>query len=94
MAVWIETLKKWEDMDLQKVCPGHGRVVDEAYLTATRTYFEELVTILKKLKSNGASVREAVVHPDLPEGYWPKDLEKPAWFDPSVAGLYRSLEVN
>jgi glyoxylase-like metal-dependent hydrolase (beta-lactamase superfamily II) len=94
MPVWIKTLRQWEGMDLQKICPGHGRVVDKAYVTAVRGYYEDLVTTLEKLKSEGVPVREAVSHPDLPAGYWPEGMEKPVWFDPAVAGLYRSLEVD
>jgi glyoxylase-like metal-dependent hydrolase (beta-lactamase superfamily II) len=94
MPVWIETLKQWEGMDLGKFCPGHGTVVDKPYVTATREYFEQLVAALTKLKSEKVPIREAVSHPDLPKGYWPADLEKPGWFEPAVAGLYRSIEVN
>jgi len=94
MTVWIETLEQWEGMDLKKICPGHGRVVDKTYITAVREYYEALVAALRKLKSEGVPVREAVCHPDLPAGYWPEGLEKPGWFAPAVAGLYRSLEVD
>lgn len=91
MTVWIETLEHWEGMDLQNICPGHGRVVGAAYVTAVREYYQKLVAVLEKLKSEDVPVQEAVSHPDLPEGYWPEDLEKPGWFEPAVAGLYRSL---
>lgn len=94
MAVWIETLVQWEGMDLKKVCPGHGRAVEKDYVTTMREYYEALVAALEKLKAEGVPIREAVVHPSLPKGYWPESLEKPGWFDPSVAGLYRSLEIN
>jgi len=94
MTVWIETLEQWEAMDLRAFCPGHGRIVDEAYVTAVREYFEELVAALRKLKSDDVPIREAVVHSDLPRGDWPEGLDKPGWFDPAVAGLYRSLEVD
>lgn len=94
IKVWIETLERWEGMDVQQVCPGHGRVVGENYITVVREYYERLVAALTKLKSEGVPVREAVSHPDLPAGYWPEGLEKPGWFDPAVAGLYRSLDVD
>ena len=42
----------------------------------------------------GIPVQEGVSHPDLPTGYRPDGLEKPVWFDPAVAGLYRSLDVD
>jgi len=94
MNVWIETLRRWEGLNLRKVCPGHGRVVDGHYVTAVREYYEELVATLKKLKSQGIPVQEAVAHPDLPAGYWPPGLEKPGWFDPAVAALYGSLTAD
>jgi glyoxylase-like metal-dependent hydrolase (beta-lactamase superfamily II) len=94
MNVWIATLEGWEAMDLRSVCPGHGRVVDEAYVTAMREYYQALVAALHKLKSEGVPIREAVSHPSLPAGYWPEGLAKPGWFDPAVAGLYRSLPVD
>jgi glyoxylase-like metal-dependent hydrolase (beta-lactamase superfamily II) len=94
MAVWIATLKQWEAMNLQSFCPGHGRAVDKAYVTEVRVYFEKLVATLRRLKSEGVPLQEAVNHPDLPAGYWPNELEKPGWFDPAVAQLYRSLEID
>lgn len=94
MSVWIEALKQWESLNLKKICPGHGSVVDKNYVTAVRVYFEALVAALSKLKAAGIPVQEAVVHADLPKGYWPEDVEKPGWFDPAVAGLYRALEVD
>jgi glyoxylase-like metal-dependent hydrolase (beta-lactamase superfamily II) len=94
MTVWIETLKQWEKMDLNTICPGHGRIVDKTYVMMVRKYYEDLVAALTKLKSDGVPVQEAVSHPNLPQGYWPDGLDKPGWFDPAVAALYRSLEVD
>lgn len=94
MTAWIAALEQWENMDIEKVCPGHGRVVDKQYVTGVREYFKNLVAALKKLKAEGIPVREAVASPDLPAGYWPDGLEKPGWFDPAVAGLYRTLPVE
>jgi hypothetical protein len=68
--------------------------VDKAYVTEVRVYFEKLVATLRRLKSEGVPLQEAVNHPDLPAGYWPNELEKPGWFDPAVAQLYRSLEID
>ena len=92
MPLWIEILKKWESMNIKSVCPGHGRFVETEYITATREYFENLLQVFKQLKTEGLDVREAVVHADLPQGYWPKDAEEPGWWKPSVAYIYQSLK--
>lgn len=92
MTTWIETLKSCEGLAIKHCLPGHGRNVDADYLTSTRVYFEDLVASLKQLKSKGVSMQEAVVHSDLPKGYWPSDRDKPVWWDRSVAGLFQSIQ--
>ena len=94
MMDWIETLKQWENMDLQRFCPGHGRVVDKSYVVGVRKYYEQLVAVLENLKARGVPVREAVSHSELPVGYWSEDLDKPGWFDPAIANLYQSLDTD
>jgi cyclase len=92
MNAWIETLKKWEEMDIEKFCPGHGGVVDKAYLTSTRIYFEQLLAAINKLKADGIPVEQAVNHPSLPKGYWPEEIKKPGWFESSIALLYQQAK--
>jgi len=66
--------------------------VDRAYIASVRTYFEELVAALAKLKAGGVSVEEAVGHPTLPRGYWGDEAQEPPAFRYSVARLYASIE--
>jgi glyoxylase-like metal-dependent hydrolase (beta-lactamase superfamily II) len=93
MDTWIQTLKGWETFKEITICPGHGRPVDRAYLTSVRVYFEDLVSALGKLRAGRVPAEEVVVHETLPKGYWGTDHEQPAWWLPSVAGLYRSIEA-
>lgn len=91
LGCWIRTLKEWSGLVPEKVCPGHGRVVDSAYLRVTWEYFESLIAELERLKAEGVPLEEVVVHPRLPVGYWDPDLAEPGWWKYCIALQYRSL---
>jgi glyoxylase-like metal-dependent hydrolase (beta-lactamase superfamily II) len=85
---WVKTLKVWEEMDLEKVCGGHGPVTDKNYISATRSFLEELQATLVKLKAKNAGIEEVLETVNAIEPYWPKNLEKPTWYDQSIRGVY------
>ncbi len=91
LPVWIDTLKAWHEMDVTKVCPGHGRVVGPNYLQLEWEYFEGLTEAVGQLKADGVPVEEVVNHPSLPQGYWDPELPEPRWWKYCVALCYRSL---
>jgi glyoxylase-like metal-dependent hydrolase (beta-lactamase superfamily II) len=91
MGTWIETLEGWESLGKVTFCPGHGRPVDLAYMTATKVFFEELHSVLSKLKAEGLPVQEVVEHSSLPKGYWGAEAQEPPWYRRIIGGLYRSL---
>lgn len=91
LSAWIDTLKLWHGMDPEKICPGHGWVVDKEYLQLESEYFEALTKALAKLKSDGVPEEEAVVHTSLPAGYWDESLPEPGWFKYCIALSYRNL---
>ncbi len=91
LEAWIGTLKLWAGMEVRKIAPGHGRVVDRAYLPQVWGFFESLIATLKELKAEGVAVEEAVRHPRLPKGYWDEGLPEPRWWTYCIASLYRSL---
>lgn len=88
---WIDTLKEWHAMKINKICPGHGKVVDKGYLPPIWEYFENMIAALKKLKEKKMSIPEVVSHPDLPKGYWGDTVPKPRWYDMCIASLYKKL---
>lgn len=94
METWIKTLKEWETLNLISVCPGHGPVIDTTYLKSTRVFFEDLYATLVKLKKENTPIEEVVKYNGFPEGYWPSDLEKPVWYDPSVAFIYNNIQLG
>ncbi|NHJ87485.1 MAG: MBL fold metallo-hydrolase [Asgard group archaeon] len=63
----IDILKQFETMNISKVIPGHGPVVGKEYITTTRTYLENMLTALKKFKSQNLPIEEVMTHPDLPK---------------------------
>jgi len=91
MTAWIETLRQWDASDVEKICPGHGRMVNRDYIPPIISYFEEMISALQTLKKAELTPREVVSHSSLPKGYWPEGLDKPGWYDYAIARLYQEL---
>jgi glyoxylase-like metal-dependent hydrolase (beta-lactamase superfamily II) len=91
LGKWIGALRAWEGMNVKKVCPGHGRVVETAYLTSIREFFESMVSTVRRLKAEGVGATEVASHPDLPSGYWGEGASPPRWWGFSIRSLYQTL---
>jgi glyoxylase-like metal-dependent hydrolase (beta-lactamase superfamily II) len=91
MDAWLHAFEQWENMPIDKICPGHGPPVDKSYITLMKGYFTEMVSVLQKLKKGNVAVKEVIRHPDLPKGYWGDDVKRPVWFDYCIAALYQKL---
>ncbi|UCG01624.1 MAG: MBL fold metallo-hydrolase [Candidatus Heimdallarchaeota archaeon] len=63
----LDLYRHWESLDVKHIIPGHGFVVDKDYLMNVRAYFEDLISVLKKLESLGLTINQVLKHPDLPE---------------------------
>ena len=94
MTQWIDALKSWEKLDPIKICPGHGKPVNLNYLSKTKLYFEQLMSVLEDLKSQNIKIEEIIKHKNLPQGYWPADLKKPGWWDFSIGVIYNRIKLN
>lgn len=66
-ALMMEVWREWETLDIDYVIPGHGDVVGKPYITRVRSYFDELVAALQKLKAQNLPIKEVLQHPSLPE---------------------------
>lgn len=86
----LEIFGFWETLDINYVIPGHGDVVRKEYITMVRTYFEELLSVLKILKAQHLPLKDVLNHPSLPH-YFGKD--QPTWTE---GGKYHTewLEKN
>ena len=62
----LEIFNYWETLDINKVIPGHGPVVEKEYIGKVRIYFEELISALKGLKAQNLPVKDVLHHPSLP----------------------------
>ncbi|MFX0117460.1 MAG: MBL fold metallo-hydrolase [Candidatus Hodarchaeota archaeon] len=63
----LDLYRSWESLDVKHIIPGHGFLVDKHYLMNVRRYFEELIEILRILKSEGLTISQVLKHTDLPE---------------------------
>lgn len=86
-SAWIGTLRNWEELEVEAVCPGHGPVIDTAELREMRLWFEDASAAVKKLKAEGVSLEALVAQDELPSGYWPSD-DAPRWWGYCLKRLY------
>lgn len=85
---WIDTLRNWEDLEVDAVCPGHGPVIDTEELREMRLWFEGAFAVVKKLKAEGLSLEELAAGDELASGYWPNDGTAPRWWGYCIKRLY------
>jgi glyoxylase-like metal-dependent hydrolase (beta-lactamase superfamily II) len=80
----LRIFSHWETLDIEKVIPGHGNVVSKNYLLKVKSYFEELISTLKKLIANNIPRREIFTHPSLPKYF---ALNQPDWTESSTPDM-------
>lgn len=86
-SAWIGTLRGWEELEVEAVCPGHGPVIDTAELGEIRLWFEGASAAVKKLKAEDVSLEDLVAQDKLPPPYWPED-DAPGWWGYCLKRLY------
>jgi len=89
---WIESLKRVEAMDFDRLVPGHGPLGDKAAVVAYRGYMEELRDAVLKLAREGKSLEEIKQSVKLPRyepwgGY-------AQMFALNVEGMVRMVQAN
>lgn len=72
----LRIFSHWESLDINKIIPGHGNVIDKDYLLNVGSYFKQMISILKNLINNNVPRREIFNHPSLPKYF---ALNKPNW---------------
>jgi glyoxylase-like metal-dependent hydrolase (beta-lactamase superfamily II) len=87
-SAWIGTLRTWEDLKPDAVCPGHGPVIDTTGLAAIRLWFERILAVAAELKADGATLEDMIAHDGLSGGYWPTEETVPRWWGFCVKRLY------
>ncbi len=89
---WIESLRRVEAMDFDRLVPGHGPLGDKASVSAFRAYMEELREAVLKLAREGKTLEEIKQTVRLPKyeswgGY-------AQMFPLNVEGMFRMVQAN
>jgi len=50
-----------------------------------------MIATVAALKRSGVPAEEVATHPDLPQGYWPRDAERKPPYSFSITRLYDRL---
>jgi glyoxylase-like metal-dependent hydrolase (beta-lactamase superfamily II) len=74
----VEIYRSWEKMNIQKIIPGHGRVVDKFYLQRVRKFCENMISFLREIKKTDLSLKGVLKHPDKPHYFGADQIN---WID-------------
>lgn len=64
-ASWIQNLTKMEKLDIDMVCPGHGKVAGKDLLGRQKRYFEDMRAEVKKGIEDKKTVEEITMKLDM-----------------------------
>lgn len=88
---WIEALREFQKMSVEKIIPGHGPVCDLREVQIYLNYFEEVVRTIKELISEGRNREEVVGFEGYPEFY---PSANPEWRKNTLAQWYHVYELK
>lgn len=73
---WIAVLKELQQMDTEKIVPGHGPVCDLKEVQAYLDFFEPTTRIMKELIAEGMTQEEVIGFDGYPEFYASETRER------------------
>lgn len=59
MTGWLDSLDELEQLDFDRIVPGHGEVADKRLIAAVREYLTQVRETTVELKTEGATLAEA-----------------------------------
>lgn len=69
LDAWIRALKGFQQMDIEKIVPGHGPICDLKEVQAYLNFIEPVARIIKELITEGRSQEDVVGFDGYPEFY-------------------------
>lgn len=92
MPGWIQSLRRVERMDFDKLLPGHGPIGTKADVTAFREYLTDLRNAVLAGARAGKTLEQLKAEITLPkyQGWG----QYKAWFKLNIEGMYRLVQAN
>jgi glyoxylase-like metal-dependent hydrolase (beta-lactamase superfamily II) len=84
-------LKKWKELDIIKIIPGHGNPVKKEYINPILTYYEQLYEILIEAKKANLPIENALKNPNLPKYFVP---DPDNWIEKGIKQIYKNINLN
>ena len=66
---WRSTLKRFLDLRIERIIPGHGPICDKEEVRTYLRFFDTTCSIMKELVERGASEKEATNSAEIPAFY-------------------------
>ena len=87
---FIKCLKKWKQMEIDIVIPGHGNITTPSHIIRVLDYAEDLYEFLLKSKEKNYRIDEILDHKDLPKYFEPDPNN---WIPSGIKQIYKNLKI-
>ncbi len=91
---WLETLKRLEELDVDKVVPGHGEVTDKSCFSKMSKSVRDWIDVVGDVIAKGMSLEEAMGEVPKAEQFaqMPKEGPMSGFLRMNIESLYRYLK--
>ncbi len=72
---WMETLRRFKEMEVDVIVPGHGSICGKEEIENYLRFFETTIEVIKDMIEKGLDEGEVASHKDFPEFYPPRRPE-------------------
>ncbi len=66
---WIETLRRFMTIDIERIVPGHGPICDKEEVETYLEFFESISSVMKELVQKGLDEEEIAEYQGFPDFY-------------------------
>ena len=87
---YIKCLRKWKQMEIDTVIPGHGNITSPSHIIKVLDYAEDLYAFLLASKENNLMINEILDHKDLPSYFEPDPNN---WISAGIKQIYKNLKI-
>ncbi|MFX1511703.1 MAG: MBL fold metallo-hydrolase [Promethearchaeota archaeon] len=86
--------KKWKELDITTIIPGHGNPVKKEYINPILGYYENLHEFLVEAKKATMTIENVLKDPNLPKYSVPYPENWTNWIEGGIKQVYKNINLK
>lgn len=88
---WLTTYKKWVELSVKTVIPGHGYPIDFDYVKDASLFIETTLNVLNELKEKNVNPDDLLKDERLKKYYGKSNWKDDSWWKSNIKALYQRI---